>query len=165
MNRLDKAICVALLGLTLCGTAQAADGSAGAKSGALAGAALAISQLTAWRNNMPRALKPGQKDPGSPLIVKCELKIDGGKQAAKILYDVKLVPAGGEPQNLEGLEVSVEGQPWKGDVRPGQTAYVEFYSKGSSTLAPGTKAKLVLKLTSLNDHLTLEEETTIERVD
>ena len=45
-----------------------------ARSGVIAGAALAISQLAIWRNNMPRVLQPGQADPG---LGQCEHGIVG----------------------------------------------------------------------------------------
>lgn len=181
MNRLGRAIGVTLVGLGLAVAAEAGEGRAleapggkpqpspasgpVAKSSMLAGAALAIRTLAIWRNNMPRVLKPGQKDPGSPLIVKAEVEATGAKAPVQLTWKAELVPAGGTPQPVQNLEVNVEGNPWKGELKPGAQTYIELYSKSDSTLAPGTRTKLVLTFTAGSESVTLEEETTVEKVD
>ena len=177
MNRLGKVLGGACVVLAFATAAEAADPSAAvqlqspgpasdvARSGAIAGAALAISQLAIWRNNMPRVLQPGQPDPGSPMVVKAEIEAKGVKAATKLAWKAELIPAGGAAQPLKSLEVNVEGKPWTGDLKPGDATYIEFYSKDRGTLAPGTKAKLVITFNAGAETLKLESETTVEKVD
>lgn len=179
MNRLGRAVCVTLGSLLVAAAAEAGEGlhlqASGAppspasgpvaRSSMIVGAALAIRTLAIWRNNMPRVLEPGQKDPGSPLIVKAEVEATGARAPVKLTWKADLVPAGGIPEPVKNLEVSVEGNPWSGELKGGAQTYIEFYSKSDSTLTPGTKAKVVLTFTSGSETVTLEQETTVERVD
>lgn len=135
------------------------------RSGVIAGAALAISQLAIWRNNMPRVIQPGQADTGSPLVVKAEVEAKDVKAPVKLGWKVELVPAGGAAQAVPALEVNVESKPWSGELKPGEPTYIEFYSKAPGTLAPGSKAKLVITFTAGGETVKLEGETTVEKVD
>jgi hypothetical protein len=185
MGRLGKALVVTLVALCAVNAAEArkrkhadkAHGEAPAtpagpteptavKASMLSGAALAIRQLNVWRNNMPRLFKPGDKDEGSPLIVKAEIEAKGSAHdPVKILWRAKLVPEGGAPQDLQGLTVTVDGHEWKGDLVQGKTTWIELYSKGPSTIAPGTKVTLKIELHSKEEKGELEATTTVDRVD
>lgn len=176
MNRFGRLAKFKLLGLcavlALASTSEAAEpiplqaspAPDVARSGVIAGAALAISQLAIWRNNMPRVLQPGQADPGSPMVVKAEVEAKNVKAATKLSWKVELL-ADGKSVPLKNLEVNSESKPWSGDLKPGDTTYVEFYSKDQGTLAPGSKAKLVITFTAGSETVRLEGETTVERVD
>lgn len=141
-------------------------GGAVARSSMLAGAALALRNFALWRNAMPRVLKKGEKDPGSPLIAKADLEVTGGKDAAKMTWKAELRPAGGAAIPLPGVELGLDGKDWDGALKPGQKGTIEVYFKGPSTLAPGTKCTMVITLASGKDSVTLEsEEATVDRVD
>lgn len=141
-------------------------GGAVARSGMLAGAALALRNFAIWRNAMPRVLKKGEKDQGSPLVAKADLEVTGGQAPAKMTWSAEVRPDGGAAVPLKGVEVTVEGKDWDGQLKPGQKATLEVYYKGQSTLAPGTKAKLALTLKSGNETVTLEsDEATVDRVE
>lgn len=174
MNRLGNAFCGLALLLAVCSFAEAAEpvrlaspplSAQISRSGVIAGAALAITQLAIWRNNMPRVLKPGEADPGSPMVVKAEIEAKNVKAATKLAYHIELTPANGAPQALANLEVNSDGKPWDGTLKPGEPTYIEFYSKAPGTLTPGSNAKLVITFTAGSETLKLEGVTSVEKVD
>lgn len=141
-------------------------GSAVAHSGMLAGAALALRNFAIWRNNMPRVLKKGEADPGSPLVAKADLEATGGKAPVRLAWKAEVRPAGAAAVPLAGVELTVGGKDWDGNLKAGQKANVEVYFKGSSTLAPGTKCTMAVTFTAGGESVTVEtEEATVDRVD
>jgi hypothetical protein len=144
----------------------AVPGGAVAHSGMLAGAALALRNFAIWRNAMPRALKKGEKDPGSPLVAKADLEATGAKDTKKMTWTAEVRPAGAAAIPLQGVEITQEGKDWDGQLAPGQKVTLEVYYKGTSSLAPGTKAKMALTLKSGAETITLEsDEATVDRVE
>lgn len=137
-----------------------------AHSAALAGFALALRHTAVFRNAMPRVIEKGKPDPGSPMVVKGEIEASGGKADAKVTFSVELRPAGGAAIALPDAELAVEGNTWNGQLKGGKSTFIEVYRKGPGTLAPGTKARLAVTLTSGKESVTLEsDEITVEKVD